>query len=61
MLRVSATHSDVNLAIELLTSKGVYVHLGHFYDLPTGDYLVLSLITGEQAFGEGTRGLLSLF
>jgi len=58
VLRVPATRSDEDLAIELLTSLGVSVHPGHFYEFPEG-YLVLSLITPEQTFAEGTSRLLS--
>jgi aspartate/methionine/tyrosine aminotransferase len=58
VLRVPATRSDEDLAIELLTSQGVSVHPGHFYEFPEG-YLVLSLITPEQTFAEGTNRLLS--
>ena len=58
VLRVPATRSDEDLAIELLTSQGVSVHPGHFYEFPEG-YLVLSLITPERTFAEGTSRLLS--
>lgn len=61
VLRVPATRSDEDLAIELLTSKGVYVHPGHFYDFPTDGYLVVSLITPERVFAKGMRHLLSMF
>jgi aspartate/methionine/tyrosine aminotransferase len=60
VLRVPATRSDEDLAIQLLTTKGVYVHPGHFYDFPSNGYLVLSLITLVQTFAEGTNRLLSL-
>jgi aspartate/methionine/tyrosine aminotransferase len=58
VLRVPATRSDEDLAIELLTTKGVYVHPGHFYDFADDGYLIVSLITPEQEFAEGTRRLL---
>ncbi len=35
VLRAPATRSDEDLAIELLTAKGVLVHPGHFYDFPS--------------------------
>ena len=59
MLRAPATRSDEDLAIELLTAKGVLVHPGHFYDFPSDGYLVASLITPEPTFGEGIGRVLS--
>jgi alanine-synthesizing transaminase len=61
VLRVPATRSDEDLAIELLTMRGVYVHPGHFYDFPADGYLVVSLITPERPFARGIRLLLSMF
>jgi len=60
VLRVPSTRSDEDLAIELLTTKGVYVHPGHFFEFPSDGYLVFSLITPEQTFAKGTTRLLSL-
>jgi len=54
VLRVPATRSDEDLAIQLLTARGVSVHPGHFYEFPTDGYLVASLITPERTFAEGT-------
>jgi len=61
VLRVPATRSDEELAIALLTEKGVYVHPGHFYDFPADGFLVVSLITPEREFAEGMRRLLAGF
>jgi aspartate/methionine/tyrosine aminotransferase len=61
ILRVPSTRSDEDLAIELLTRKGVYVHPGHFYDFSTEGHLILSLIAPEQTFAEGIGLLLSIF
>ena len=61
VLRVPATRPDEELAIALLTEKGVYVHPGHFYDFPADGYLVASLITPEREFAEGMRRLLAGF
>ena len=60
VLRVPATRSDEEVAIELLTEKDVYVHPGHFFDFPTDGYLVLSLIAREDEFAEGVRRILEL-
>jgi alanine-synthesizing transaminase len=59
VLRVPATRTDEELAIDLLDKHDVYVHPGHFYDFPSDGYLVVSLITPEQDFSEGTRQILS--
>jgi alanine-synthesizing transaminase len=61
VLRVPAMGSDEDLAIELVTARGVSVHPGHFYEFPAEGYLVVSLITSEQTFAEGTSRLLSFF
>jgi alanine-synthesizing transaminase len=61
ILRVPATRSDEELAIELLEKKGVYVHPGHFYDFHGEGHLVVSLIAAPQDFAEGVRRLLSVF
>jgi len=60
-LRVPATRSDEELAIELLTRKNVYVHPGHFYDFPSDGFLVVSLITREEEFAKGLKLLLEIF
>jgi aspartate/methionine/tyrosine aminotransferase len=59
VLRVPATRSDEELAIELLMRKNVYVHPGHFYDFPSEGFLIVSLIAREEEFAEGTKLLLS--
>lgn len=61
VLRVPALHPDEDLAIQLLTTRNVYVHPGHFYDFQTEGFLVVSLITPERNFAEGIRRLLSVF
>jgi aspartate/methionine/tyrosine aminotransferase len=59
VLRVPATRSDEDLAIELLTTRGVSVHPGHFYEFPADGYLVASFIAPERTFAEGIGRLLS--
>jgi alanine-synthesizing transaminase len=61
VIRVPATRSDTDLAIELLETKGIYVHPGHFYDFPGDGFLIVSLITPEQDFAEGIGRLLGSF
>jgi aspartate/methionine/tyrosine aminotransferase len=58
-VRVPATRSDEEFAIELLNAHGVSVHPGHFYDFPSEGTLIVSLLTPEPVFAEGTRRLLS--
>ena len=45
--------------MELLTTRGVYVHPGHFYDFPADGYLVVSLITPELEFSAGISALIA--
>jgi len=52
------TRSDEDLAIALLSIHGVSVHPGHFYDFPGDEYLVVSLITPDEKFAQGTKCLL---
>jgi alanine-synthesizing transaminase len=61
VVRVPATRSDEDVAIELLNAQGVYVHPGHFYDFPADGYLIVSLIAPESDFNEGIKRLLSMF
>ncbi len=60
VLRVPATRSDEDLAIEILRATSVLVHPGHFYDFPRDGYLVLSLIARQDIFREGTARLLKV-
>ena len=59
VLRIPATRSDEDLALELLEQRGVFVHPGHFYDFVQDGYLIVSLITPQQEFSEGIKRLLS--
>jgi alanine-synthesizing transaminase len=61
VVRVPVTRPDDDLAVELLKTKNIYIHPGHFYDFPTDGYLIVSLIMPEQGFAEGIRQLLSMF
>jgi aspartate/methionine/tyrosine aminotransferase len=61
VLRVPATRSDEELAIELLEQASVLVHPGHFYDFPRDGYLVLSLIARQEEFRQGISRLLAFF
>lgn len=59
VVRVPATRSDEDLAIELVQSSGVYLHPGHFYDFSGEGNLVVSLIAPEAEFAQGIAALLS--
>ncbi len=59
VLRVPVMRSDEDLALELLTSKGVYVHPGHLYDFACDGFLVVSLITKRTDFAQGIAKALT--
>jgi alanine-synthesizing transaminase len=59
VLRVPATRSDEDLAIELLTKRGVAVHPGHFYEFPADGFLVLSLLAHESEITKAMPEILS--
>jgi alanine-synthesizing transaminase len=61
VLRVPAVQSDEDLALALLTQRGVYLHPGHFYDFAQPGHLVGSLIVSGQEFAEGLRRVLAHF
>jgi len=60
ILRIPATRSDEEFAIELLRSYSVLVHPGHFYDFPNDGYLVASLITAADDFRDGIAAVLQV-
>ena len=57
----SAHASDEDLAIHLLRTHHVLLHPGHFYDFPSNNHLVLSLIAPPPVFVQGVQKLLSSF
>jgi aspartate/methionine/tyrosine aminotransferase len=48
---------DEELVLRLLDEDGVLAHPGYFYDFPKGSFLVLSLLTPPEVFGEGVGRL----
>jgi alanine-synthesizing transaminase len=66
ILRFPASPSSANasgtfdeaLAIHLLRQNQVLVHPGHFYDFPSDNHLVLSLLPPSGIFRRGTEALL---
>jgi alanine-synthesizing transaminase len=61
VIRVPATRSDEELALELLTMSGVYVHPGHFYDFSSEGIVVVSLIMPVNEFSNGLEQLFLHF
>jgi alanine-synthesizing transaminase len=59
VLRVPVTRPDEELAVQLVETHGVYLHPGLSYGIPGDGFLVISLITPEQEFAEGIRGVLT--
>lgn len=60
VLRVPATRSDEELAIDLIENAGVIVHPGHFYDFQQDGFLVISLITPNADFSAGIKAILKI-
>ncbi len=58
VLRLPATKSDEDWAVEFLTKEGVLTHPGHFYDFPADGHLVLSLLPEAGVFEEGITRLV---
>jgi aspartate/methionine/tyrosine aminotransferase len=58
VLRVPAVQPDEELAIRLMEDYCVLAHPGHFYDFPADGYLVVSLLTPVEEFGEGMRAII---
>jgi len=60
LLRRPALDSGEDCALRLLREADVYVHPGHFFDLPGDGYLVLSLLPEPTLFAEGVRRLVAV-
>jgi alanine-synthesizing transaminase len=58
VLTLPASRSSDEVALQLLTEHGVYVHPGHFYEFPGDRSLVVSLIALPADFAAGVRRLL---
>ena len=54
MVRMPNTRTEEAWAMALL-ELGVYVHPGHFFDMESEPYLVLSLLTPEADWQQGAR------
>src|SRR5438445_143418 len=60
VVRLPRIESDEDFAVRLITSHGVFVHPGYFFDFPGDGYLVLSLLTPEKEFEEGVRRIVGI-
>jgi aspartate/methionine/tyrosine aminotransferase len=58
-LRIPVQGSDEEAAIRLLKERGVLAHPGHFFDMESDGYLIVSLITREAELKEGVEKLLA--
>ena len=59
VLKLPATRSDEEWAIELISREGVMVHPGHFYDFPSQGFLVVSLLPAREVFELGIRKIVN--
>jgi aspartate/methionine/tyrosine aminotransferase len=59
VLRVPATRSEEQLALELLREDRVIVHPGYFFDFPREAFLVVSLLPPRREFGLGVQRVLA--
>jgi aspartate/methionine/tyrosine aminotransferase len=57
-LRIPATRSEQDWSLAFLDQDGVLVQPGYFFDFPREAYVVLSLLTPEDAFREGLARVL---
>jgi len=59
VLRVPSSWPDEKWALALLERDGVLVQPGYFFDFEGEAFLVLSLLTPPEDFGEGVRRVLA--
>jgi len=59
LLRRPAVDPGEECALRLLRSAQVYVHPGHYFDLPGDGYLVLSLLPPTEVFREGITRIVA--
>ena len=57
-IRLPSVVDDEELALELLTERGVAVHPGYLFDFPIEGVLVLSLLTPESRWRLGLAAIL---
>jgi aspartate/methionine/tyrosine aminotransferase len=57
-IRLPAVRSSEEWALSLLEDESVYVHPGNFFGFDVEAYLVVSLLTPEDAFMDGVRRIV---
>lgn len=57
VVRLPDDVSDEEFSVRCLEDDGILVHPGYFYDFPSGNHLVLSLLTPVDMFREGAAKL----
>ena len=60
-VQVPRVRSEEEWTLELLSHENVLVQPGFFYDFESEAYLVISLLTAPDIFGEGIRRLRRQF
>lgn len=60
ILRLPATRSEEDWALDLLESQGVLIQPGYFYDFEQEPFAVVSLLTPPEVFAEGLRRIWRL-
>ena len=58
VLRVPATRSEEQLALDLLSTERILVHPGYFFDFPREAYVVVSLLPPHDVFEDASARLL---
>ena len=61
VMHVPSFEAEEDLAVRLLTSDGVLVHPGYFFDFPRESFLVLSLLPPEASFSDAVARVLRHF
>ena len=51
--------SDEQWALRLLADDGVLVHPGYLFDMPSGAYLVVSLLPAPDVFDRGIAAIVA--
>ena len=59
VLKLPATRTDEEWALELVREDGVLVHPGHFFDFHSEGFVVLSLLPPPDIFQQGVAAILA--
>ena len=61
VIQVPTLQSEEDLMLALLMETSVLAHPGYFFDFPRESFLIVSLLTPEDAFVEGISRMLDRF